>query len=166
MIPSSLEFTRAGLATIGFTGWILARDLVRDDVPKGVQGVYLAVRDLSTPPRFLRTSTAGEHKRRDPTIPVTELEKAWIPGTGVVYIGKAHLTSHSDLQRRVWNFVRQGRGHNAGHWGGRAAWQLADSGELLAAWWVTEEDPRKVESEFLATFVAKFGLLPFANLVS
>lgn len=165
-MPSSLEFTRAALAEIGFTGWIPTRGLVRDDVPKGVQGVYLAMRDRSTPPRFPRTSAAGEHKRRDPTIPVAELERAWIPSTGVVYIGKAHLTSSSDLQRRVWSFVRQGRGHNAGHWGGRAAWQLADGKELLIAWWVTDRDPRKVEGELLATFVTNFGRLPFADLVS
>jgi hypothetical protein len=163
---SSLEFTPAALTKLGFAGWVPAREFVRDAVPKGVQGVYLAMRDRSTPPRFLPASAAGKHKSRDPTIPVTVLEAGWVPTTGLVYIGKAHLTSQSDLQRRVWSFVRQGRGHNAGHWGGRAAWQLADAEELLIAWWVTERDPRKVESELLALFVTQFGRLPFANLVS
>lgn len=44
--------------------------------------------------------------------------------------------------------------------------RLADGRELLIAWWVTDRDPRKVESELLATFVTNFGRLPFANLVS
>jgi hypothetical protein len=161
----SLEFTRTALENLGFTGWIPARDLVRNDVPKGVQGVYLALRDRTTPLRFLRTNPSGWHKRRDPTISAAELESAWIPSTRVVYIGKANLTPRSDLQRRVWSFVRQGRGRNAGHWGGRAAWQLADGPELLIAWWPTQRDARAVERELLAAFVAKFGRLPFANLV-
>jgi hypothetical protein len=166
VILDSLEFTREQLVELGFTGWSPARDIVRDDVPRGVQGVYLAMRDRRTSPSFLRTSSAGQHKRRDPTLPISELEKAWLPSTGIVYIGKAHLTSHSDLQRRVWSFVRHGRGRNAGHWGGRATWQLADGPELLIAWWVTERDARAVEKELLAAFVAKFGRLPYANLVS
>lgn len=82
-----------------------------------------------------------------------------------MYIGKANLTSRSDLRRRVWAYVRQGRGANAGHWGGRATWQLADWSDLLIAWMPTDRDPRTVEREMLGAFGRDHGKLPFANLV-
>lgn len=127
---------------------------------------YLAFRDSDERASFLRQNPAGTHKGKDPTISVSELKRNWITDTHVVYIGKAHLTKTSDLRRRVWAFVRQGRGGKAGHWGGRATWQLADSPSLLIAWRATDRDPRVVEREMLAAFVDIYGRLPFANLTT
>jgi hypothetical protein len=157
-------FTRLELEHTGFEGWIPARDLCRETVPKGVGGVYIAYRAADEPPTFLPKSTAGTHKGRDPTIPIVDLQGAWVAESRVVYIGKAHATSTSDLQRRVWAFVRQGRGGRAGHWGGRATWQLVDGSNLLITWMATDRDPRAVEREMLAAFVKVHGKLPFANL--
>lgn len=165
MNPERWLFTHAGLEDVGFEGWIPARSLYRDVVPKGVGGVYLAYRAPNEPPTFLPRSSAGPHKGRNPTIPVGDLQRAWVPESQVVYIGKANLTPRSDLRRRVWAYVRQGRGATAGHWGGRATWQLADSSDLLIAWMATDRDPRAVEREMLAVFVKNHGRLPFANLV-
>ncbi len=159
------EFTRIELEKAGLMRWIAARDLTRGLIPAGVQGVYLAFREGAEPPPFLSTSAAGTHKGRDPTIPISELEHAWNPDCGVVYIGKAHLTATSDLQKRVWAFVRQGRGRKAGHWGGRSTWQLADGPEVLIAWMKTDDDAREVESQLLAAFIERYERLPFANMI-
>lgn len=165
MMPVEWRFTRAELEQVGFLGWTPAGGLTRNALPKGIQGVYIAYRRTADAPMFLSVSSAGMRRGRDPTIPIPDLVEAWIPECQVVYIGKAHLTATSDLQKRVWAFVRQGRGRNAGHWGGRATWQLADGQKLLVAWMETKRDPREVESELLTTFVKRNGRLPFANMV-
>ncbi len=159
------EFTRIGLEKAGFKGWIAARDLVKALIPARVQGVYLAFREGAEPPTFLLTSAAGTHKGRDPTMAVPKLEEAWIRDSKVVYIGKAHQTASSDLQKRVWAFVRQGRGRKAGHWGGRSTWQLADGPEVLIAWMKTDDDAREIESQLLEAFVERYRRLPFANMI-
>lgn len=59
--------------------------------------------------------------------------------TPVVYIGKAGKQGgRATLRSRLRAYLRQGRGHRAGHWGGRMVWLIAD-------------------------FVACFGQRPFAN---
>lgn len=165
MNPVTWLFIRPELEEVGFEGWIPARNLQSVAVPKGVGGVYLAYRASNEPPTFLSESPAGTHKGRNPTLSVTDLERAWVPESRVVYIGKASLTPGSDLRRRAWAYVRQGRGASAGHWGGRATWRLADSSDLLLAWMATDRDPRAVEQEMLAAFLKNHGRLPFANLV-
>ncbi len=157
-------FTRLELEHAGFEGWRPTRNIRREEIPNGVGGVYIAYRVLDEPRTFLSENLARTHNGRDPTIKVADLRTAWVPGNRVVYIGKAHLTSTSDLRRRVWAFVRQGHGHKAGHRGGRATWQLADGLNLLIAWQVTDRDPRAVEHEVVAAFVRMHGKLPIANL--
>ena len=157
-------FTRRYLEEVGFEGWVVVREFSKQMVPLGKQGVYLVYRLASDPASFLTRSPAGTHKGRDPTVPVGSLVRRWIPEANVVYIGKAHLTQSSDLRRRVWAYIRQGRGGKAGHWGGRVAWQLADNQDLVVAWAETQRDPRTVEVELLSEFATRFGRLPFANL--
>ncbi len=166
MTPAEWRFARGDLEQVGFLGWTPADELTRNALPKGAQGVYIAYRQTAKAPTFLSVSSAGMRKGRDPTIPIPDLFDAWVPESQVVYIGKADLTATSDLQKRVWAFVRQGRGRNAGHWGGRATWQLTDGQKLLVAWMETKRNPREVESEFLAAFVAAFDRLPFANMIA
>ena len=165
MNPVTWLFTRSDLERFGFEGWIPAADFHPDAVPTGVGGVYVAYRASNEPPIFLPTSSAGTRDGRDPTLPVEVLQRAWVLESHIVYIGKADLTPGSGLRKRVWAYVRQGRGRSAGHWGGRATWQLADGPDLLVAWMATDRDPRDVEREMLAAFLKDHGRLPFANLV-
>jgi hypothetical protein len=114
-------------------------------------------------PDFLSSNPSGHFKGQDPTVPVATLSDNWVPGSQVVYIGKANLAN-----RRLKQYARFGAGDNkVGHWGGRFIWQLVDSAELLVAWhslsW--EETARDYEKRLLARFAELHAnARPFANL--
>lgn len=151
----------------GFTGWVTFSELPTADVPRE-PGVYVVVRPTDDPPQFLAESPAGHVKGRNPTVPVAELEEQWVDGTRVVYIGKANVgigKRKRGLRKRLDEFRRFGAGKRSRHTGGRRIWQLADHGELLVGWRVTDDaDAVSAETAMLADFVARFGRLPFANM--
>jgi hypothetical protein len=150
----------------GFVGWVPFARFPAADVPTE-PGVYVVVRPSDEPPTFLEVSPAGHFKGKDPTVPVAELAALWVPGTRIVYIGKANLGSGGKrhLQKRLDEFRRHGQGIPIGHSGGRRIWQLADHDELLVGWRVTDDaDAAKLETRMLAEFRAHYGRLPFANM--
>ena len=149
-----------------FTGWVPFAQLPNADVPTG-PGVYVIVRPTDEPPSFLDVSPAGHFKGKDPTVPVSELQALWVPGTRIVYIGKASLggSGRRGLRKRLDEFRRSGAGEPVGHSGGRRIWQLADHAELLVGWRVTDDaDAPKIETEMIAQFRAYYGARPFANM--
>ena len=154
----TIDFTREGLAAAGFVGFVNWAELSWDEVPSG-QGVYVVMTDGPDPPEYLSRSPAGWFKRRDPTGSRTTLEAAWVEGCPLVYIGKA-----ARLRTRLRQYRDHGQGKPVGHWGGRYIWQLSNSGDLVVAWRVTDEDPEQLEKEMLAAFLDQYGQLPFANL--
>ncbi|MGH4010541.1 MAG: hypothetical protein ACRDTH_20685 [Pseudonocardiaceae bacterium] len=110
-------------------------------------------------PTFVKISPAGWFKGKDPSVPIEELQRAWVPDAEVVYIGKA-----GDLRRRLNEYRRHGAGQRVGHWGGRYVWQLADRDLLLVAWQSTPAyDPEDVESRLIAEFATVYTQRPFAN---
>lgn len=150
----------------GFTGWVPFAQLPHADVPRG-PGVYVVVRPGDQPPSFLEDSPAGHFKGKDPTVPIAELAALWVPGTRIVYIGKANVGRRGKrhLRKRLDEFRRSGAGDPIGHSGGRRIWQLADHDELLVGWRVTDDaDAAKIESKMLAQFRSHYGCLPFANM--
>jgi hypothetical protein len=111
-------------------------------------------------PAFAEVSCGGHFKGKDPTVPVATLRGEWVPGSDVLYIGKANV-----LNRRLREFAAFGAGRPIGHWGGRYIWQLEGCQDLMVGWVATpEEDPRIVEGRLLESFVAEHGGFPFANL--
>lgn len=91
------------------------------------------------------------------------LSAAWIDGCAVIYIGKG-----DNLQRRLREYARFGRGDPIGHRGGRYIWQLADSADLVVACRRCKEGEtaREIEVELLSAFTQRYARLPFANLRS
>ncbi len=96
-------------------------------------------------------------------MPIDVLKAKWVDGAHVVYLGKG-----DNLQRRLKEYTRFGRGEKVGHWGGRYIWQLADSAELVVAWRKCDADvtPRSLEIELMQAFVVSYGRLPFANITN
>lgn len=151
-----------------FDGFLKIRELRTsslNEVPDS-PGVYVILRETGQPPRFLERSTGGHFKEKDPTVPLGELDAAWVPGSKIVYIGKAgHASEPPTLRTRLRQYLEFGRGKPVGHWGGRFIWQLADADDLTVCWRPTGgEEPRDVEQRMLAEFEREHGRLPFANL--
>jgi hypothetical protein len=149
-----------------FIGWVPFAALPTADVPAS-PGVYVVVRPTDDPPVFLDASPAGHFKGKNPTVPVAELQTLWVPGTRIVYIGKANagVSGRRGLRKRLDEFRRHGAGEPVGHTGGRRIWQLVDHAELLVCWHTTEEAvSAATETEMIAQFRAHHGRLPFANM--
>lgn len=117
-----------------------------DSIPPQ-KGVYLIVRDTAEHPVFLQEGTGGHFKGKDPNVSIDELQSNWVNNTCIVYIGKA-----TDLNKRLYQYLRFGLGCNVGHWGGRYIWQLKDAATLRVFWKETADDPRVVEQEMISDF--------------
>ena len=165
MTEPARPWSRRALEEGGFQGFVPFAELAGADVPLA-PGVYAVLRTSGEPPRFASTSPAGRFKQKDPAVAVEVLEKRWVDGPEVLYIGKATTGSagRRGLQKRLEEYRRHGAGEPVAHWGGRYVWQLEDRDELLVAWNPTDEDAAAVESRMLGDFVDRYGVLPFANL--
>lgn len=160
-----MDWTPSALADAGFAGFVPFAELRVDAIPEG-PGVYVVMRPSYSPPRYLRSSTAGWFKGKDPSVDAPQLQRAWLPDSLVLYIGKASAgkAGKRGLRTRLREYLEFGSGQPVAHWGGRYIWQLADSGHLLVAWQkILDEDPEAVESRLLAEFVGRYGARPFAN---
>ncbi len=158
---------KKSLLADGFTGFRPLDALEINRIPQR-QGLFAVLRPAGFEPRFLRISTAGVFKKKNPSLPKDELAERWVPEADILYIGKASQGAQGNrgLRRQISEFMDFGNGKPPGHWDGRLIWQLADAEDLILAW---KELPAEELNPALAAYHAGFeqvyGKLPFANLV-
>lgn len=129
----SSRWDQAGAVATGFEGFVPFAELSSLQVPDA-PGVYLVLRPKSLEPVFEGRSRAEQHKGKDPTIPIDELQHRWISDSEVLYVGKAGgRSAKATLRKRVRHYQRFGQGHAAGHWGGRAYFSCSTG---KASWWL------------------------------
>ncbi|MDQ0681003.1 hypothetical protein QFZ30_004385 [Arthrobacter pascens] len=151
----------------GFAGFRTFGSLEIMRIPQGT-GVFAVLQPEGFKPRFLKKSTAGIFKKKDPSIPGPALADEWVEDADILYFGKAGPGSKGNrgLRRQIQEFLDFGKGKPPGHWDGRLVWQLADSGSLLIAWKeLPAEAVNDAEAKYHAEFHAVHDRLPFANLV-
>lgn len=159
--------SRTSLRAEGFAGFRTVGSLEIMRIPQGT-GVFAVLRPDGFEPHFLKKSTAGVFKKKDPSLPEAALASEWVGDADVLYLGKAGPGSKGNrgLRRQIQEFLDFGKGKPPGHWDGRLVWQLAASESLVMAWKeVPAEEVNWTEARLHADFIAEFGRLPFANLV-
>ncbi len=153
-LPLPRAWDRASLEAIGFEGFVPFADLAAARVPIEA-GIYVVLRTAATTPKLLELTRA----RAGSAYRLEDLTARWVPGTPVVYIGKAEAKV-GGLRKRLGQYARKG----ASHKGGRSIWQLADQDELLVAWATTpDESAEDVEIRYRDAFAEIYGRWPFAN---
>jgi hypothetical protein len=118
---------------VGFLGVGELRNYSLSQVPDE-PGVYVFLRESDQEVKFLDRSIGGHFKKKDPTVSLDDLEKAWVHAT-TIYIGKAGKAGGSaTLRSRLKQYLSFGKGAATAHWGGRYIWQLADAEEFIVCW--------------------------------
>jgi len=85
--PGSIAF----LKSEGFEGFRTVSQLNADrceELPN-IRGIYAIVRESLEPPQFMAKSAAARFRDTDPTLPIDELEKLWVPAAQILYFGRA-----------------------------------------------------------------------------
>src|SRR5947209_8025146 len=100
------RFTREALEREGFSGFLTFGELSERlaDVPSQ-GGAYIVLRTKKEPVEFLDSSPGGRFKGRDPTVESDVLQRKWIEGCEVLYIGKS-----DNIQRRLKQYAEFGSG--------------------------------------------------------
>ena len=151
----------------GFKGFETVETLMMYDcsqVPKQ-KGIYFVL-NKSGAPTFLQQNVGGHFKKKNPTIPISELKENWVENTFVVYIGKSGGSgSKATLHSRLKQYMRFGEGEPVGHWGGRLIWQLKTNRNLTICYkTLSTTEPRDDEKKLILDFETNYGKMPFANL--
>lgn len=167
LLNEGMQFDRKGLKLEGFSGFRPIDKLDAMRIPQGT-GLFAVLAPEGFQPRFLRKSTAGVFKRKDPSLPEAALAAEWVDSAAVLYLGKAGPGSKGNrgLRRQIQEFLDFGQGKPPGHWDGRLVWQLAETERLLIAWKeLPAEQLSKAEADCHSAFIEGYGKLPYANLV-
>lgn len=158
---------RSTLEKLNFTGYFPIEQLRKNiQLIPDQPGVYVLITPNPSQKRFLEKGSGGYFKGKEPNISLFALEKEWVQGAEIVYIGKAGgSSSKSTLRKRLKQYFDFGAGKVVGHYGGRLVWQLAESESLIVAWLpCLNIESSTLESNLINEFKNAWGQRPFANL--
>ena len=101
---------------LGFEGFKSVSELMDSvDVVPDKKGIYMVLRVATSVPVFVEQGTGGFFKKKNPNVTIQELEKNWIAGELILYIGKAGGTkkdgtaSEVTLQERIALYMCLGK---------------------------------------------------------
>ena len=163
----TVEDARAG----GFRGFMAVGEILEKGLPPSDawlnrSGVYLVCAPPGFRPEFIVPDKALDNVTRPKSVEI--LEKEWVDGVEVLYIGAAGVgrNSRATLRKRLNQMLRHAQGRATNHVGGQILWQLRGFEKLLICWHATEPPPapRNLESSLLHAFERSRGNCPFANL--
>ncbi|MBO4662955.1 MAG: hypothetical protein J5663_00915 [Bacteroidaceae bacterium] len=158
---------RKALKELGFEGFKSVRELMDScSVIPNQMGVYVVLREKDDHPVILDKRPSCQNESDYPSYAKAELERNWVDGSHIVYIGKAGgLELKTNLNKRLRAYIQFGKGKKIKHGGGRSIWQLADAKDLVFCWRkLYKEEPREVERKMIADFCLEHdGKRPFAN---
>ncbi|MDR0617136.1 MAG: hypothetical protein LBG29_10045 [Synergistaceae bacterium] len=152
----------------GFSGFVLIGELMDkncEQVPS-VPGIYIVSVPKGFEHKFLPESPVLPRRQVARFKSVNCLEKKWVEGTTVIYIGKSGGDhKKATLRHRLRAYMRSGSGKNARHYGGEYIWQLERIRSCPVAWMpLLEGDPEKAEGDLIDRFTEQYdNRLPFAN---
>ena len=150
-----------------FSGFVPIDELTDkncEQVPLG-PGIYIVSVPKGFVPKFLPKSPALPYKQKGklkyPSVSVQCLEKKWVRGTAVIYIGQT-----VQLRSRLQTYMRFVSSIRARHIGGRYIWQLECVRSCLLAWMsLPGGNPKEAERFLIKRFAGQYGgRYPFANL--
>jgi hypothetical protein len=163
-----LDFTEFSQESpCGFSGFVPIDELTDkncEQIPLG-PGIYIVSVPKGFAPKFLPKSPVLSYKQKGklkyPSVSVQCLEKKWVEGTAVIYIGQT-----VQLRSRLQTYMQFGSGIPARHHGGRYIWQLECVRSCLVAWMsLPEGNPKEAERFLIKRFAGQYGgRYPFANL--
>lgn len=123
------------------------------------KGVYIIARpDSFQKIGFEEHSPAGWFKGKDPTVPIATLKDKWVDNANILYIGKHEKSVRKRMQQHI-DFYN---GKPIAAWGGRIISQIINF-EDLEVWYLSCENPTKMEKALLNEFKTQYKKLPFAN---
>ena len=156
-----------GICTGGFSEPVTI-DQLRSTRCSGIPakpGVYVITFESGDEPLFLNESTGGWFKGQNPSYSPDVVERNWVKGASVVYVGMTR--ARKGLRGRLRQLLDFGSGSPVGHRGGRLLWHLQDSGQLQVRWRTCATNEADwAESSAIACFKAIHdGKRPYANML-
>ncbi len=166
-IITGVDLSDFGFVSIGQLG-----TLIRNDLPDYEQLASCGLYAITTPsdytPDFIDPNEAAICRNVINPAEIPYLQKKWVEGTEVIYIGLAGRRNPRTLRKRLRDLLQHGKGkttESGPHKGGEILWQLVGS-EEFELWILATEDPpypRVLENRMLMVFETETGKLPFAN---
>lgn len=162
---------KAWLVTQGFMGFTTIRELQRG-IPRSKElnqrGVYAVVCSPNYVPSFIEPDKARRNNNVIRPWSLEKLQKKWVSGVEVLYIGKAGTDmSQRTLRKRINDLIRHSQGKTSKqgpHRGGELLWQLRGYQNLEVGYLPTDQ-PEKEENRLIELFLSKTGKIPFANRI-
>ena len=163
--------TKLDLLAQGFVGFKTVRELRKSIIRSeelNQRGVYAVICQPNYKPTFIDPEKTRQNHNVITPWSLEKLQKKWVSGVEVLYIGIAGTDiKQCSLRRRITDLIRHSQGKTTKqgpHRGGELLWQLKGS-ENFEVGYLPTKTAKKEETRLINLFYLKTGKLPFANRI-